>query len=156
MNTAEHLRQLFAYNAWADRRVMAALAAGESEKARRILAHSLVTAKEYFERLGGKDSTGFDFWPELSLAECAELATEIEAAYENLLRDAEEKDLNLRAKYKTSAGAPFENDFRELLAHVLLHAATHRGNIILKLREEGFTPPKIDYIIYLRELEREP
>jgi uncharacterized damage-inducible protein DinB len=32
-----------------------------------------------------------------------------------------------------------------------MHSATHRGNIMLKLREEGFAPPKIDYIIYLRE-----
>jgi len=33
----------------------------------------------------------------------------------------------------------------------LLHSSIHRGNIILKLREDGLEPPKIDYIIYLRE-----
>jgi len=27
-----------------------------------------------------------------------------------------------------------------------------RGNIMLKIRDEGFTPPAIDYIIYLREI----
>ena len=56
-----------------------------------------------------------------------------------------------RAAYKTSEGVAHENTYRELLTHVLFHSSIHRGNIILKLREEGFAPPKIDYIIFLRE-----
>ena len=152
METVEHLRHLFAYNDWANRRMVTALTENKSEKARRILAHSLITEKEYYARLGGRDSTGFDFRPDLPIEKCAELARENAETYERLLRDFEEENLNLRAEYKTSEGVAEENDFRELITHVIFHSATHRGNIILKLREEGFTPPKIDYIIYLREL----
>jgi uncharacterized damage-inducible protein DinB len=54
-------------------------------------------------------------------------------------------------RYRTSEGQPKENDFREMLTHVIIHSSVHRGNIMLKLRDEGFEPPKIDYIIYLRE-----
>jgi hypothetical protein len=32
---------------------------------------------------------------------------------------------------------PFENTYRELLTHVLFHSSIHRGNIVLKMREEG-------------------
>ena len=81
------------------------------------------------------------------------MARENAHVYEKLLRKFEEEGLDLRAGYKTSEGVAHENDFRELLTHVLFHSATHRGNIMLKLREEGFTPPKIDYIIYLRETD---
>lgn len=151
MNTIEHLRHLFDYNDWANRRIITSLKENKSEKARKILAHSLITEREYFERLYGKDSTGFDFWQDLSLAECGDLARETAEAFEKLLRRFEEEGLGIKARYRTSEGVACENDFRELLTHVLLHSATHRGNIILKLREEGFTPPKIDYIIYLRE-----
>ena len=151
MNTIEHLRHLFEYNDWANRQIIEALQETQSEKARKILAHALITEKEYFERLYGKDSTGFDFWQDLTLAECGALARETAASYEKLLRGFEEETLESAARYKTSEGAAHENDFRELFTHVLLHSATHRGNIMLKLREEGFTPPKIDYIIYLRE-----
>jgi len=151
MNTIEHLRHLFTYNDWANRRIITALKENRSEKSRKILAHSLITEKEYFERLYGKDSTGFDFWQNLSIEECGDLARETADAYEKLLRKFEEEGLDLKARYRTSEGVPYENTFRELFAHVLLHSATHRGNIMLKLREEGFTPPKIDYIIYLRE-----
>ncbi len=151
METVEHLRHLYAYNDWANRRMIVSLKAAESERSRAILAHLLITEKEYYERLYGKDSTGFDFWPTLSLEECGTLARENAQAFETLLRRFEEDGLDIRAKYRTSEGLPYENTFRELLTHVLVHSSIHRGNIILKLREDGFEPPKIDYIIYLRE-----
>ena len=151
MNTIEHLRQLFNYNDWANRRIITALKENYSDKARKILAHLLITEQEYFERLYGKDSTGFDFWQDLSLEECGDLAREIAEKYEKLIRRFEEEGLDLKAEYRTSEGVWCENTFRELLTHVVFHSSIHRGNIMLNLRESGFTPPKIDYIIFLRE-----
>lgn len=151
MNTIEQLRQLYTYNDWANWRIIPSLKENSSDKSLKILAHLLVTEKEYYERLYGKDSTGFDFWQQFSLEECADLARENAVNYDRLLKRFDEEGLNLRVKYKTSEGIAYENTFRELLSHVLLHSATHRGNIILQMRGEGFTPPKIDYIIYLRE-----
>ncbi|HMJ09531.1 MAG TPA: hypothetical protein VK468_11025, partial [Pyrinomonadaceae bacterium] len=66
MESVEHLRQLFTYNDWANRRTIVAVRDQPSDRARRIVAHLLITESEYFERLYGKDSTGFDFWPDLS------------------------------------------------------------------------------------------
>ena len=151
MQTIEHLRRLFVYNDWANRRIIVALKGNRSERALKILAHLLITEQEYFERLYGKDSTGFNFWPDRSIQDCGELAKQTAENYETLLNKFDDDGLGLSAKYVTSEGVPHENDFRELLTHVLIHSATHRGNIILKLREEGLEPPKIDYIIYLRE-----
>ena len=151
MNTIEHLRQLFVYDDWANRRIIVTLKSNPSERSRRILAHLLITKQEYFERLYGKDSTGFDFWPDLSIEECSDRARETAETYERLLNKFDDEGLGLAARYKTSEGVPYENTFRELLTHVLLHSSIHRGNIILKLREEGIEPPKVDYIIYLRE-----
>ena len=151
MESIEHLRGLFAYNDWANRRVIVSLKESDSDKSRHILAHILITEKEYFERLYGKDSTGFDFWPDLALEECGELARENRGRYEKLLLRFDDEGLDLYIRYKTSQGIEHENNFRELLTHVVIHSATHRGNIVLKLREEGFEPPSTDYIIYLRE-----
>ncbi len=151
MYTVEHLRHLFAYNDWANRRLIVTLKTSDSARSREILAHLLITENEYYERLYGKDSTGFDFWPELSIDACGELARETAERFEKLLRRFDEEGLDLTARYKTSEGVEHENSFRELLTHVLLHSSIHRGNIMLKLREDGFEPPKIDYIIYLRE-----
>lgn len=154
METVEHLRDLYAYNDWANRRLVAALKLNYSEKSHKILAHLLITEAEYFERLYGKDSTGFDFWQNLSLDECGDLAKENAARYERLLKQFDDEGLGQIARYKTSEGIAQENSYREMLTHVLFHSAIHRGNIMLKIREDGFTPPKTDYIIFLRETKR--
>jgi uncharacterized damage-inducible protein DinB len=151
MESIEHLRELFAYDDWANRRMLVSLKSGGTDKARKILAHILITKQEYFERLYNKDSTGFDFWPDLPLDECGALARSTAESYERLLKQFDDEGLGLTAKYKTSEGVPQSNTYREMLAHVLFHSSIHRGNIILTLRESGLEPPKIDYIIYLRE-----
>lgn len=152
MQTLDHLLHLFEYDHWADQRTLTALSDKDSERSRRIFAHLLITKQEYFERLGGKDSTGFDFWPDLTLDECRELARSTSENYVRLLTGADESLLETKARYKTSEGVPYENSYRDLLTHVLLHSSIHRGNIVLKMREEGLEPPKIDYILYLREI----
>ena len=151
MNSIEYLHELFIYNDWANRRIITALKSDYSEKSRRILAHLLITEQEYYERLYGKDSFGFDFWQDLSLEQCGELARENAGRYEKLLRKFDDEGLDLKTRYRTSEGVWYENTFRELLTQVLFHSSIHRGNVTLKLREENFTPPKTDYIIYLRE-----
>lgn len=151
MDSVEHLRHLFAYNDWANRRLIVSLKSADSARSLEILTHLLTTEREYYERLYGKDSTGFDFWPNISLEECGALARGNAQAFESLLRKFDEDGLDIRAKYRTSEGLPYENTFREMLTHVLMHSSIHRGNIMLRLREDGFEPPKIDYIIYLRE-----
>ena len=151
MQSVEHLQQLFRYNAWANRRMVAALVENDCETGRSILAHLLTTEQEYFERLWDKDSTGFDFWPRLSIEECGTLAAAVATKFDTLLSGTSEGSLDSIAAYRSSEGVAHENTWRELLAHTLLHSSIHRGNIILKLRESGYEPPMIDYIIYLRE-----
>jgi uncharacterized damage-inducible protein DinB len=150
MNSLEHLRELFAFNDWANRRLVFALRDSPSEKALRILAHILITEKEYFERLYGKDSTGFDFWQNLSREECKELAQENSERYFNLLKNFDDEGLDISTAYKTSEGVSHRNTYRELLTHVLFHSMNHRGQINTILREEGFDPIANDYIIFLR------
>lgn len=152
MDTIHHLRQLFVYDEWANRRIINSLKENHSEKCRHILAHLLITKQEYLERLTDKDSTGFDFWPHLSIAECSLLNQRLADTYNELLNDTDDSSLDAIARYNTSEGIRYENTIRDMLAHVLLHSSIHRGNIILKLREQGVEPPKIDYIIHLREI----
>ena len=151
MQTVDHLRELFRYNDWANRRIIVSLKQDRSERCLQILAHLLITENEYYARLYGKDSTGFNFWPELSIEECGELARSTAEKYDKLLRRFDEEGLDLSTRYRTSEGIPHTNDFRELVTHVIIHSAMHRGNIIVKLRQDGFVPPQTDYIIYLRE-----
>ncbi|HRH42060.1 MAG TPA: DinB family protein [Pyrinomonadaceae bacterium] len=150
MNTIEQLRELYHFNDWANRRVVFALRDANSEKALQSLAHILITEKEYFERLYGKDSTGFNFWPHLSREECKQLAMENAESYLHLLKGFDDEGLDLSTSYKTSEGISERNTYREMLTHVLFHSMSHRGQINTILRQEGFEPIANDYIIYLR------
>jgi uncharacterized damage-inducible protein DinB len=151
MDTIDHLRHLFQYDDWANRCTLDALEANYSERSRRVIAHILITKQEYFDRLAGKDSTGFDFWPDIDLGGCRALTDRTSESYRKLLEALNETGLDRIAKYKTSEGLSYENTYRELLTHVLTHSSVHRGNVVLKMREERLEPPKIDYIIYLRQ-----
>lgn len=151
MNTIEHLRELFIYNDWANRRIITALKTSPSANAQGILSHILITESEYFERLYGKDSTGFDFWQKLSLEECGKLAQMNAENYEKLLSRFADEGLGQIAEYKTSEGAAHQNTFREILTHILFHSMNHRGQVSSAIRNDGIAPPPTDYIIYLRE-----
>ncbi len=142
---------MYAFNDWANRRAVAAVRDSGSDRARGVLAHFLTTEIEYFDRLYGKDSKGFDFWPDLTVQECGDMARESAERYERLLRKFDEEGLDHSARYRTSEGVWHENTFRELLSHVVFHSASHRGNLAIILRDENFEPPTFDYIIYLRE-----
>lgn len=152
MDSIEHLRGLLDYDRWADSRAIDALETASSDKSLTILAHILITKQEYLDRFNGKDSTGFDFWPQLTLPDCRRLATSTYDSYSRLINEADESALDHVVEYKTSQGVPHANTVRDLLTHVLLHSSIHRGNIVLKMREEGLEPPKIDYILYLRDV----
>jgi uncharacterized damage-inducible protein DinB len=151
MYTIEHLGELFGFNNWANLKLIASLKESDSADALKYLAHLLITEQEYFERLNGKDSTGFNFWPGLNLDKCETLARENSERFERLLGELDEEGLERKARYKTSEGAPHENTLREMLTHILFHSMAHRGQALTAIRKKGHEPPKIDYIIYLRE-----
>ncbi len=153
MNSKDHLQKLYLYNDWANRRAIRAIKTGEWTEAQRLLCHVLITEKEYYARLFGKDSTGFNFFPELSLDECSALAMENAELYEGLLKKFDDEGLGQKTRYYTSEGEAVENTFREILTHVLLHSMSHRGQILTILRQAGFKPPVLDYIIYERGLQ---
>ena len=151
MNTIEHLRELFVYNDWANRRIITALKNAPSKRARELMAHVLITENEYFERLYGKDSTGFDFWQNLTIEELGDLARQTAENYERVLNKFDDEGLGATSEYRTSEGERVKNDFREIFTHVLFHSMMHRGQVLTAIRESGFAPPVTDYIIYARE-----
>lgn len=153
MNSLDHLRQLFRHNDWANRRVIAVLKQNECPEAVRVMSHVLTTEKEYYERMFGKDSTGFDFWPEADPDGLSALAKKNAEDYDRLLEKFDDEGLGQSVGYRTSAGEKVTNTFRDILSHVVLHSAGHRGQALTLLRRNGIDPPVVDYIIHRRELQ---
>jgi uncharacterized damage-inducible protein DinB len=154
METVEILRSMLAYNEWANLRTIKSLkeSASPSAKGVRALAHLLVAEKTWLVRLlKGEDSTGADFWPASTLDECEALFDETRKDYSHLMGGMTEEKLGLTATYKNSKGVEYTTPYREILSHVFMHSAYHRGQVAMAVRAEGETPGYTDYIAFVRE-----
>jgi uncharacterized damage-inducible protein DinB len=60
-------------------------------------------------------------------------------------------DLTKAASYKNSKGEPWTSTVEDVVTHVLLHSAYHRGQIASFMRAGGDTPAYTDFIHAVRQ-----
>jgi uncharacterized damage-inducible protein DinB len=156
METLETFSRLFSYNEWANRRTFDSLdeTADHNPKAVRALAHLLLAEKAWLMRLRGNvDSTGMDFWQGASLVECRQLFDEVRQAFRELMSGLTEDKLDSKATYRNSKGVEYQNSYRDIFRHVLMHSTYHRGQVAMAVRADGGEPAYTDYIAFVREQE---
>lgn len=147
------IRGLFEYDGWSVARALASLksAASQNPAAARPLSHLLVAEKVWLMRLRGEETSGVDLSPELSLAECEKLADENRRAFSALLASMAGDALDAEVTYRNSKGVEFRTRVGDILLHVVLHGAYHRGQVASALRAGGDAPVNTDYITFVRE-----
>jgi uncharacterized damage-inducible protein DinB len=154
MQTIEELRNLLNYNEWANLRTIASLRASPNAplNATRAFTHLLIAERIWLMRLQNNlDTTGFEFWPAVSLAECEAMAHENAQSYTEMVAALTDDQLDSIATYKNSKGVEYETTYRDILTHVMMHSAYHRGQVAMAVRVEGGKPAYTDYIAYVRE-----
>jgi len=148
---SEILPRLFEHLKWADERVHASLvdAANPPPHTLDLFAHVIATEHVWLSRILGRP-TDVPAWPKLSLAQCAELAARNADEFLALIESLDETALDSGIPYRNSAGAEFTNTPRDILVHIALHGAYHRGQIAAAVRAGGDTPASTDYIAFVR------
>lgn len=146
-----YLRRLVDHLAWANERALASLRETADEDGLRLLAHLLATEKVWLARIRAGDSSGMEIWPELTLEGCEELMEENVAGYRDLLGELPEEDLSGKVAYENSRGVGFRTPVVEILLHVFVHGAHHRGQIARRVRAAGREPMNTDVITFVRE-----
>jgi uncharacterized damage-inducible protein DinB len=143
----EHLRRQFAYDAWANREVLAALSASarSNARARQLLAHILSTQRLWQERIRKRPQSQ-PVWPDFSLDQCEAQITELASPWNEYLRHLSSSVLSENVSYKNSKGESWNNTVQDILTHVLLHSAYHRGQIASQVRSSGEQPAHTDFI----------
>ena len=71
-------------------------------------------------------------------------------SYDRLLDGLDEAALARNVHYTNSAGLEFDSTVGDILLHVALHGAYHRGQIALLVRAGGSAPAPTDYIQFTR------
>ncbi len=90
-------------------------------------------------------------WPELSLERCRDEIAELDKSWEDYLDDLAPEDLERTIDYVNSKGESWSSTVNDVLTHVLLHSAYHRGQIAAQLREAGHQPAYTDFIHAVRQ-----
>jgi uncharacterized damage-inducible protein DinB len=146
MDRPSELRRLFAYEAWANRRTLAALAAAGDPppSALQCMAHVVGAGRLWLGRLLGEPPAVV--WPALDLAGCRAGWEELERRWDAYLAGLAEPDLVAHVDYVNSHGEPWSSTVGDVLTHVVLHGAYHRGQIAADLRAAGREPPYTDFI----------
>ena len=152
MDLVDYFRRQFAYNEWADREVLAAIRkhAGASARPLQLMAHILSAERLWLERLMQQPQS-LSVWPEFNLEQGEAQAADLGRMWRDYLDDMLPADLSRRISYKNSRGEAWSSAVLDVLTHVLMHSAYHRGQIASHMRASGQTPPYTDFIHAVRQ-----
>jgi uncharacterized damage-inducible protein DinB len=145
-------RRLFAYDSWANREVITSLSAVPSPLPRplKLMAHILGAEDVWYTRLHGQ-SPGLGVWPELSEQDCKEQEGRLHGLWSKYLDEIEPAQLSSAVSYKNSKGESWTSKVDDILLHVVMHSAYHRGQIAADTRAAGYTPAYTDFILAVRQ-----
>ncbi len=150
-----HISRMLRAMAWADTQALAELrdCPAAWADALALFAHVLAAEHVWLARLQGREPSRA-VWPVLSIEECAALAAENAAGYAAYIDKQADPDLATVVRYRNSQGDEFANTVLDILTHVVIHGAYHRGQIAKATGRAGGHVLITDYIIFARSVER--
>ena len=152
INLVRRFSRQFAYDAWANREVLTAIRASRASSARglQLLSHILSAEQLWLERVQGKTQSQA-VWPELSLEQCEKWTGGVARLWSEYLDTLTPDDLARAVTYKNSQGESWTSTVEDIVTHVLMHSAYHRGQIATFMRANGDTPAYTDFIHAVRQ-----
>ncbi len=152
MELLAYLRKLYAYDDWANREVGRALAAAQPPPARslRLLAH-VVGAEWVWRSRIVPNSKKMAVWPQLTAQEIVREIEELRLAWDSYLGQLTPGRLAETAAYTNSKGEAYRSELSDILTHVVMHSAYHRGQIAADMRAAGLEPAYTDFIHAVRQ-----
>jgi uncharacterized damage-inducible protein DinB len=152
MDVLQHLRRLFTYDEWANHEVLAGLRASKSPPLRslKLFGHIMSAERLWLERLQ-QQKQSLPVWPDLTLEQCATQGAELADLWRSYLSTPADADLSGSIRYQNSKGENWVSRKEDVLLHVVMHSAYHRGQIAADMRAAGFTPAYTDFIHAVRQ-----
>ena len=150
----KHLQRMFRSMAWGDQKMIAAVHDADAVRAEALplMSHVLAAEEVWLARLEHRDAR-LPVWPVLSIEDCRRFAAENEAGYTALLARMDERQLSSILHYQNQAGRSFETPVIDILTHVVIHGAYHRGQIAKILGRLEAPSPNTDFITFAREVD---
>ncbi len=152
MDLLAHYRQLVSYDGWANLEFVNSFRAAGVVPPRSLKFMAHILAAEYLWRARLlREASPFPVWPELSVEECDQQARQLPGLWRDYLAGKSPQSLEETVPYKNSKGEPFNSTIRDILTHVFMHSAYHRGQIAADMRQAGHVPAYTDFIHGVRQ-----
>jgi uncharacterized damage-inducible protein DinB len=144
------LERLLRYDLWANRETLNALGqAVPPPRSLKWMGHIIGSELLWHARM--EDGTSeLPVWPDLSLKECGKRLGEVSQLLSEVARAGADR-LSESIAYTNSKGESWTSTVEEILTHVVIHSAYHRGQIAADVRAAGQIPAYTDYIHAVRQ-----
>ena len=153
--------ELLDYDRWANHLVLEAVATLTEEQFTRPLGSSFASVRDtlvhalwaewlWLERWQGRSPREvFDPAAYPTIDEIRRRWEEVEAHRSELLSRLEQGAERRRMSYVNARGERWEYALGEMMQHVVIHSAYHRGQVVTLLRQLGAKAPTTDYLVYI-------
>jgi uncharacterized damage-inducible protein DinB len=160
--TLDEVGELFAYNAWANRKIFDAAMALPDEQYRRDLKSSHGGIHGTLAHIVWAEQLWLHRWlarPNPAVPQGRDLATigavrarweEVEAERAAFLGGLTAAQLEATRGVKPSTGGEYVHTLRQMLLHAVDHSTYHRGQVVTLLRQVGAAPPNTGLIVFYR------
>lgn len=161
MNVAD-IRKLYAYNDWANNRILGAVEQLSDEQYTREIPSSFPSIRDtvshiassefiWLRRWNGESLRAVPEWAKTpSFATAREYIHKVAHDRREYLDGLTDDALKSKLSYHSIAGDPFTMVLEEVLIHCANHSTYHRGQLVTMLRQAGATPPNTDYAPFVR------
>ena len=85
------------------------------------------------------------------MAQCEHHAQQLGNVWSNYLDQLGEAGFEKNVAYQNTKGESWSNSVDDILTHVIMHSAYHRGQIASDMRATGHTPAYTDFIHGVRQ-----
>lgn len=152
VNLADYIRREFSYNFWANQEVINAIASagGKDQRSLQLMSHIFAGERLWLERLKQRPQST-PVWPEFDLKRCQQQLDELSRLWNEHLELITAGDVAQTVSYTNSKGESWISSIVDVLTHVVMHSAYHRGQIASHMRESGQTPANTDFIHAARQ-----
>ena len=159
---ADDFRTLYAYNTWANRRVLEACRALDPSTFSRPTSGSFGSIKETLSHIAWAEWLWLERWQhrspkKASLPEASDLPSierimgETARGQQSFVAQLSDERLSERISYLNIKDERWEYTLGQMLQHVVNHSTYHRGQVVTLLRQAGANGVSTDYLLYLDE-----
>ncbi len=142
----DHHTRLLRYDAWANAEAVLSLGRGTPPvQALRWMGHIVGAELLWLSRLT-EEPAPLPVWPQLDVEASAARVEELARAWPSYLSGLSPEDLGDGVAYRNSLGEFWTSTVGDILTHVVIHSAYHRGQIAAAVRSAGGEPAYTDFI----------